>query len=277
MPVLMVGAMPVSTTFRTSIPWGPGVVERRQGPVRVAPDGDLVHGVRVCQRVGRCSSADEAGHSRGGGHGEAAQPDRLDDRRIADVGVGVGLAEAGKVEASRHLHWSREPGIASAADANSEVGAVAAHGGNNGGSRDAARRVHDRLAHDHGEVEEELVVAADEGEDLGQLFAVVDHACQGRRDLPQEEAGAADIALVHLVAHREAAGDDPLEGEAAALPERRRQRGPEDLRHPAQAGQHLAVVTAEAHHLAEALVEGRVGAVTEGSILDHHHRHGTGD
>ena len=37
------------------------------------------------------------------------------------------------------------------------------------------------------------------------------------------------------------------------------------------------VVAAEAHHFAEALVEGRVGAVAEGSILDHHHRHGTGD
>jgi hypothetical protein len=105
----------------------------------------------------------------------------------------------------------------------------------------------------------------------------LDGACQARRDLAQEEAGAADVALVHLVAHREAAGDNPLEGEAVALPERRRQRRPEGLRHPAQASQHLAVIAAEAHHLAEALVEGRVGAVAEGSILDHHHRHGTGD
>ena len=53
--------------------------------------------------------------------------------------------------------------------------------------------------------------------------------------------------------------------------------GPESIGHPAQACQHLAVVAAEAHHLAEALVEGRVGAVAEGSILDHHHRHGTCD
>ena len=40
---------------------------------------------------------------------------------------------------------------------------------------------------------------------------------------------------------------------------------------------HLGVVAAEAHHLAEPLVEGAVRPIPERPVLDHHHRHAAGD
>ena len=71
---------------------------------------------------------------------------------------------AGEVEPDRHLDRRREPVVAGAGDADAEVGAVAAHGGDDRRALDAARRIGDRLAHGHADVEEELVVAADEVE-----------------------------------------------------------------------------------------------------------------
>ena len=64
-----------------------------------------------------------------------------------------------------------------------------------------------RLAHRHGDVEEELVVPADEVEAAGERFGVLGRARQRRRKLAQQQARAGDVALMHLVAHGEPAGD----------------------------------------------------------------------
>ena len=62
-------------------------------------DGDLAHRAREARGVAKPAGADEADHRRRRRHGEAAEADRLDDGGVAHVGVGVGCAEAGKVEA----------------------------------------------------------------------------------------------------------------------------------------------------------------------------------
>src|ERR1043166_9882041 len=46
-----------------------------------------------------------------------------------------------------------------------------------------------------------------------------------------------------------------------------------DSPQPRKARQHLGVIAAEAHHLAEALVERADGAVAERAVLDHEERH----
>ena len=127
------------------------------------------------------------------------------------------------------------------------------------------------LAHRHADIEEELVVAADEGERRGKLRAAGRGARQRRRELAQQQARAGDIALVHLVAHGEAARDQRLERDAAGLAQRAAERRAEHVPEPAQPVQHLGVVAAEPHHLAEALVDGAVGAVSERPVLHHHH------
>jgi hypothetical protein len=77
---------------------------------------------------------------------------------------------------------------------------------------------------------------------------------------------------MHLVAHREPARDQRLERDAARLTQRAAERRPEHLADPAQAVEHLGIVAAEPHHLAEALVDRAVGAIAERLVLDHHQR-----
>ena len=137
---------------------------------------------------------------------------------------------------------------------------------------DAARRVGDGLAHCHCHVEKELVVPADEIEAAGQRFGVLGRARQRRRQQAQQQARAGDVPLVHLIAHGEPAGDDGLERDAARFPDRATQRRAQHLAQPREAGQHLGVVAAEAHDLAEALVDRAVGAVAECAVL--HDQHG---
>ena len=122
-----------------------------------------------------------------------------------------------------------------------------------------------------------LVVAGDEGEDGGERLPVLHRAREGGGKLAKQQAGAGDVALVHLVAGREPARHDALQGNAAAAPKGCAESRPEDLRDPAKPPPHLGVVAAEAHHLAEPLVDGAVRPVPERPVLDHHHRHPAGD
>ena len=121
-----------------------------------------------------------------------------------------------------------------------------------------ARRIGHRLAHRHRDVEEELVVAADEVEAAGKLRVVLGGASQRRRQQAQQQRRAGDVALVHLVAHGQAARDQRLQRDAAHFPQGAPNRRPEAVAQPGEAGQHLGVVAAEPHHLAEAFVDGAV-------------------
>ena len=250
-----------------------GEVERGDGPLGVLRRRDLAHGAGEDGCVRRRAGADETDNRRRRRHGEAAEPDGLHDGRVAHVRVGVGGGETGEIEPHRHFHRRGEPGIARAADADAEVRAVTAHGGDDGRLGDVARRIGHGLAERHGDVEEELVVAGDEGQRVGEARAVVGRARQPGRDLAQEQPGAADVPLVHLVAHAEAPGDQRLQGHAVARAQRLAEHGTQHIAQPGQALQHFGIVAAEAHHLAQALVDGAVGAVAEFAVLHHHHRH----
>ena len=129
------------------------------------------------------------------------------------------------------------------------------------------RRIEHALAHRHRHVEEELVVAGDELECLcqrGRFSSARKRGSQG----PQKQRGASDVALVHLVAHGQAARDQRIERHAAGGAQRVAEQRAELVAQPGEARQHLGVVAAEAHHFAEALVEGAHRAVAERAVLD---------
>ena len=164
MPLLMTGSTPLSTTLRASMPTrGRGEVERRQGERRIGAERDGAHAQAVMDRIGR-RAADELDDRRRRGHREAADAGGLGDRRIAEVGRGVGDRVAGKVEPVHRIGRRFEPGVAGAREAHAEVDAVARHRRHHRAARDARRRVAHRLARGHRQVEEEVVVAGDEGQ-----------------------------------------------------------------------------------------------------------------
>ena len=139
---------------------------------------------------------------------------------------------------------------------------------------DVARRVGHGLAHRHGDVEEELVVAGDEGQRVGERASPSSdvRASQGaisRRNRPVQ----ATLRWCISSPMPRPAGDQRLQGHAAARAQRLAERRAQHVAQPGQALQHLGVVAAEAHDLAEALVDGAVGAVAECAVLHHHHRH----
>ena len=91
--------------------------------------------------------------------------------------------------------------------------------------------------------------------------ACVGRADEGRRDRPREQRGRRDVAVVALVAHLERLAGQAAQVESARrLAARRDSAGPSDVGEPAQPLQDGGVVGAEAEDLAEALVQGRVGA-----------------
>ena len=62
-----------------------------------------------------------------------------------------------------------------------------------------------------------------------------------------------------------------FERDAAGLADGAAERRPERVAQPGQPRQHLGIVAAEAHDLAQALVDGAIGAIAEGAVLDHQH------
>ena len=91
-----------------------------------------------------------------------------------------------------------------------EVGTVAAHRGDHARPFDIADRVHDRLAHDHRDIQEELIVTAHERERLREGGAVGDGLRQSGCYGAQQQTGTTDIALMHLIAHGQSARDNIL-------------------------------------------------------------------
>src|SRR5438874_5903057 len=77
---------------------------------------------------------------------------------------------------------------------------------------------------------------------------------------------------MHLVAHRQAAGDERIEGDAAAGAQRSVQERRKLVAQPREPREHLGVVAAEAHHLAQAFVNGAERAVPLAAVLDDQQR-----
>ena len=168
-PVLICGRIPVRQTRVTSMPVGRALeLQDRHRPARVLAEGDLVHPPGGRQRVGHraADEPDDRGRRR---HREPADPGGLGDRRVADVRVGVVGAVVPEVEAVGELRRPGEPLVAGAGHLDPEVGAVARHRHHHRRPVDPAGRVERELAGRHREVEEEVVVAADEPDRLGHV------------------------------------------------------------------------------------------------------------
>ncbi len=132
--------------------------------------------------------------------------------------------------------------------------------------RDGVER---ELAGGHREVEEEVVVAADEGERLGHVGRVDTGGDHGRGEVAQHHQRAGPVAVVGLVAHLQHLGEDAGDVDAARGAHRLLQQRREHVAHPAQPLDDVGGVGAVAQHLAEPLVERAVGTPPGGPVLEH--------
>ncbi len=111
------------------------------------------------------------------------------------------------------------------------------------------------LAHRHADIEEELIVAANESEARGEVGAVPRRFRERRCKLAQQQAGAPTLRWCissPMVRPRAISG---FSGDAARFAQRARHGRAEYGLDPAQPAQHFGIVAAEPHYLAEAFVE----------------------
>ena len=237
--------------------------------------GDLVHLHRGLERERR-RAAHVLDHRRGARHRERAQADRLGDRRVAHVGIGVVGTEAGEVDALDHRGRRGEPALARAAHPDARLVAVARDRGDDGAVGDAGAGVHDALASRHDEVEDEVPRVLDELERAGH-FARLAHRHQVPRQRDEQQRVARLVAVVHLVAHLHRLRDDALDVDAPGRVDGPAQQRREIVVHPAQLLHHRLVVGAVPQHLADAHVERRVGVDAEAVVAHDVHLHRRGD
>ena len=238
---------------------------------------DLRHLFRHRHRLSEAARAHEGRHGGGGGHGESAEPDGLDDGAVADVGIGVLGAEARKVESLRRVDGRGEPAIAEPGHANAEVRTVARHGRDDRGARDIQAWIRRGLARGHGQVQKELVVARHELGHAGKRVLVLAGAGEVGHEQAREERRGGDVSLVHLVAHAERLGHEGAEIDASAGLDGRAEEGASLALDPAQPLDDARVIGAEAQDLAEPLVDGGEGAAAGPPLLDEEDGHGGRD
>ncbi len=220
----------------------------------------------------------EGADARGAADDHAAQAHGLDDGAVADVAGRVLGAGAGIVEGLVQGRRGREDPVGEAADAQGEVDAVAAHGGDDGGVLHAVGGVGRALARREGQAQEGVVVAADELDDVPQGLPVRAALQQQRHEVAQPQQGAGGAAGVHLVAHEDALGDGLEDVQTLAAGADGLAHGrTEDVAHPAQALDGAPVVGAHPDDVALALVEGAPAAVAEGRVLGDDDLHGRRD
>ena len=233
---------------------------------------------RVVARASGTEPADEADDRRRRGHREAAQAGGLGDRGVADVGVGVVGPVVAEVEAVGDLGRPGEPLVAGARDLDPEVGAVARHRDDHRRARDVAGRVERELAGGHREVEEEVVVAADEPQRPPRRRPA--SAPLATRAGPRSRSSIRVPARLRLWASSPICSIWPriaVTSTGSAGPDGPLQQRAEDVAHPAQPVEHLGGVGAVAQDLAEPLVERAVGAGAGRGVLEHEHPHARRD
>ncbi len=195
------------------------------------------HQARELEGVGRAAphEADDRGRGR---HRETADPERLGDGAVAEVWVRILDAVTREVQPVGHADWFGEPGVAGARHADPEIDAVAGHRRHERRIVDAVGGVEGRLAGGHREVEEEVVVAAQEVEDRGS-HRRLRRADERRRDRAGEQRRAGDVPVVPLVAHLEGLPGEAAQVDRTAGGERTGERRAEDLGEPVETGQDL--------------------------------------
>ena len=118
-----------------------------------------------------------------------------------------------------------------------------------------------------------MVVAVDELEDPPDRAHRLVEADERRGELADDQRGAGAVAVMPLVAHLERLGEEAPHVERPVAVERLGEDRAEDLLHPAEPVNHGLVEGAVAEHLAEALVQGRVGGRAEGLVAEDHDGH----
>ena len=136
----------------------PLIIKSWNCPFGVLCERNLTHGAGKIGCTGRCSHTDETSNGWCRCHGKPSKPDCLDNGGVPHVRIGIVGTKSRKIKSYWHFHWRGEPFIAKTTYANTEVGAITAHRGDNAGAFDVTHWIHDRLTQDHGQVEKELVV-----------------------------------------------------------------------------------------------------------------------
>ena len=104
------------------------------------------------------------------------------------------LCEAGKIKTFRHLNRGRKPGVARATGTDTEFSTIPAHGGYHARPFNITHRVHDWFTHGHGDIQKELIIAADKRERFGKFLSIRRRWRQGGWKSPQRQARAGNIS-----------------------------------------------------------------------------------
>ena len=182
---------------------GPGEVEGRNLEVGIRSDRDLSHPRGRAERILRGAEPDKPHHRGSRDHGHAAKAHCFDNGAVPHVRVGIGGAVAREVQAVRHRRRGGEPGRAQPADAEAELHPVAAHRRDDGAVRNVPQTIGDGFACCHRHVEEELIVVGQEAQDLRDGRRRQGRAGQHRRQRADGQRGGRDVALMHLIPHRQ--------------------------------------------------------------------------
>ena len=138
------------------------IIKRGNGPFRIFHQRDLTHRVGDMGCIRWRTGAHESGDRWRRCHGETAKPNRLNNRGISHIGIGIDRTEPRKIQTLRHFHRRCKPFVPKPTDSNTEICTVAAHGCNNAGTFNITDRVSDRLSHRHGNIQKKLIVRGDE-------------------------------------------------------------------------------------------------------------------
>src|SRR5947208_382973 len=103
-------------------------IERRKREAAIAAERDMGHRHGVGHRV-LSRATDELHVGRRRGHGEAAEARRFGNGTVTEIRCGIRDAVAREIKAVDDRCRSREPLLTGTAQANGEIDAIAAHGG----------------------------------------------------------------------------------------------------------------------------------------------------
>ena len=240
-------------------------------------------GASVIRRIERLAASASAGvpptkrgDRRRGRHGETADAQRLGDRRVADVGVGVVGSVAGEEQAVGRADRGGEPPVAGARDADAELDAVAGHRRHQRRARHVVRRRPAQLAGGHREVEEKWSLPA------RNLSTSTAPSRGGDRQGASRRASSAEAATFRLWPSSPIASAWPISvvtsiGSDARMAASR--TGPSTSVIQRSRSMTSGAVGAEAQHLAQPLVEGGEGVPRRrpGVVDDLPDRHRRGD
>ena len=249
--------------------------EQRNGDVRVFAEGDFAHLAGEVDGFFH-RAAHQRHNRRRRRHGKTADAVGFRNCAVADIQPGVFRLIARKHRANDLLRRAGEPLPRQAGDAQTELVAVARHGGDNGAVLNAVGGVQRGFAHCHPRRAGEVVAAGDKLEHLTLLLNRITRLDQTRRQGLDQQRSARVVAVVALVAHVQRLGQHQTKIDFTDDLHRVAQHRAEHVAHPVQAVNHALVVGAHAQDLRHLLAEVGERAVAVGFVLNDVHKHRRG-